>query len=595
MVYSLHEKDSILFLPTTPQEIAALKWDTLDVILINGDSYIDTPYSGIAMIGHVLLDAGYRVGVIAQPALDSDVDIARLGIPRLFWGVSSGAVDSMVANYTATLRKRRSDDFTPGGENNRRPDRAVIAYTNLIKRYFKSAAPIVLGGIEASLRRVTHYDYWSDRLRAPILFDSKADYLVYGMGEKAILELADALKNGKPTQAIRGLGYLSHNVPEGYLTLPSFEEVIADKMKFIEMFHLFYRNNDPITAKGLAQQKGDRFYVQNPPQPTLSQSELDHVYALPFARDLHPYYSAQGAVKALETIRFSIPTHRGCYGECNFCAIAVHEGRTVSSRSEESILSEANAFTQNARFKGIIQDVSGPTANMYALECSKKLSSGACEHKRCLFPEVCPVLKLDHSRQTHLLRKLREIPDVKRVFVGSGIRYDMVMADSAHGLDYLKEVTQYHTSGQMKIAPEHTDPAILHLMGKPAITTLVNFKKAFDQISHSVGKEQYLTYYLIAAYPGCSDREMKKLREFTSEKLHISPEQVQVFTPTPSTYASVMYYTEINPFTKEPLFVEKNLQRKEKQKEIVTGHFDNSLPAHKKHAPYSIQQKRSFK
>jgi uncharacterized radical SAM protein YgiQ len=593
MVYSLHEKESILFLPTTSQEVAALKWDALDVILINGDSYIDTPYSGIAIIGHVLLDAGYRVGVIAQPALDSDADIARLGTPRLFWGISSGAVDSMVANYTATLRKRRSDDFTPGGENNRRPDRAVIAYTNLIKRYFKSSVPIVLGGIEASLRRVTHYDYWSDRLRAPILFDSKADYLIYGMGEKAILELAAALKNGNSPMNIRGLGYLSHTVPEGYLTLPSFEEVTADKVKFIEMFHLFYRNNDPITAKGLAQQKGDRFYIQNPPQPTLSQPELDHLYSLPFARDLHPYYAAHGNVKALETIRFSIPTHRGCYGECNFCAIAVHEGRTVASRSEESILNEARSFTREPQFKGIIQDVSGPTANMYALECSKKLNSGACEHKRCLFPEICPLLKLDHSRQTHLLRQLREIPGIKRVFVGSGIRYDMVMADSVHGLEYLKEVTQYHTSGQMKIAPEHTDPMVLRLMGKPAVTSLVNFKKAFDQISRSAGKEQYLTYYLIAAYPGCSDREMKKLKNFASEKLHIAPEQVQVFTPTPSTYASVMYYTEMDPFTKEALFVEKNLQRKEKQKEILTGPADRRSSNHSIHHP--AQQKRSIK
>ncbi len=582
-----------MFLPTTSQEVAALKWDALDVILINGDSYIDTPYSGIAVIGHVLLDAGYRVGVIAQPALDSDADIARLGTPQLFWGISSGAVDSMVANYTATLRKRRSDDFTPGGENNRRPDRAVIAYTNLIKRYFKSSVPIVLGGIEASLRRVTHYDYWSDRLRAPILFDSKADYLIYGMGEKAILELAAALKNGNSPMNIRGLGYLSHTVPEGYLTLPSFEEVTADKVKFIEMFHLFYRNNDPITAKGLAQQKGDRFYIQNPPQPTLSQPELDHLYALPFARDLHPYYAAHGNVKALETIRFSIPTHRGCYGECNFCAIAVHEGRTVASRSEESILNEARSFTREPQFKGIIQDVSGPTANMYALECSKKLSSGACEHKRCLFPEICPLLKLDHSRQTHLLRQLREIPGIKRVFVGSGIRYDMVMADSVHGLEYLKEVTQYHTSGQMKIAPEHTDPMVLRLMGKPAVTSLVNFKKAFDQISRSAGKEQYLTYYLIAAYPGCSDREMKKLKDFASEKLHIAPEQVQVFTPTPSTYASVMYYTEMDPFTKEALFVEKNLQRKEKQKEILTGPADRRSSNHSIHHP--AQQKRSIK
>jgi len=501
-----------LFIPTTPQEIELLAWPSLDVILVSGDSYIDSSYSGIAMIGKVLLDAGFHVGVIAQPDVNSDLDIKRLGEPRLFWGISSGTVDSMVANYTATLHKRRSDDFTPGGLNSRRPDRAVIAYTNLIRRYFKNTVPILLGGIEASLRRVTHYDYWSDRLRAPILFDSKADYLLYGMGEHSIIEFAQALNNGLDPHSIRGLGYLSHTAPENYLELPSFEAVCADKKAFIQMFHTFYQNNDAITAKGLVQKKADRYYVQNPPQMPLNQAEMDKVYALPFERRQHPFYEAQGAVKALETIRFSIPTHRGCYGECNFCAIAVHEGRTVSFRSEASILREARLFTKDAAFKGIIQDVGGPTANMYAMECAKKLKSGACAEKRCLFPEVCPVIKIDHQRQIEMLKHIRQIPGIKKAFIGSGIRYDMVMADKEFGLDYLKEVTQFHTSGQMKIAPEHTDSAVLRLMGKPPINSLVRFKQAFDRLSLEAGKEQYLTYYLIAAYPGCSDREMKNKR-----------------------------------------------------------------------------------
>jgi uncharacterized radical SAM protein YgiQ len=560
-----------VFLPTTQQEIKKIGWSDLDIILISGDSYIDSPYSGIALIGKVLLDAGFRVGVIAQPDITSDIDIKRLGEPLLFWGISSGAVDSMVANYTATLHKRRSDDFTPGGLNNRRPDRAVIAYANLIRRYFKSTVPIVLGGIEASLRRVAHYDYWSDKLRAPILFDSKADYLVYGMGERSIVELAQCLRDNLDPHSIRGLGYLSHTYPEDYLVLPSFEEVCADKNLFIQMFHTFYQNNDAITGKGLAQKKADRYFVQNPPQAPLTQPEMDKFYALSFERRQHPYYEADGPVKALETIRFSIPTHRGCYGECNFCAIAVHEGRTVSSRSEASILKEAELFTQDSAFKGIIQDVSGPTANMYMLECAKKLSSGACLDKRCLFPEVCPVLKLDHSRQTNLLKKIRLIPGVKKAFIGSGIRYDMVMADKEHGLEYLSQVTRYHTSGQMKIAPEHTDPTVLRLMGKPPVNSLIRFKEAFDRLSRDAGKEQYLTYYLIAAYPGCSDREMKNLKEFATRELHIAPEQVQVFTPTPSTYASVMYYTEMDPFTSKPIFVEKSLQRKTHQKELVTA------------------------
>lgn len=560
-----------MFLPTTPQELKVLGISKLDVILVSGDSYIDSPYSGIAMIGKVLVDAGFSVGVIAQPDVNSEIDISRLGEPRLFWGISSGTVDSMVANYTATLKKRRSDDFTPGGLNDRRPDRAVIVYTNLIRHYFKNTVPIVLGGIEASLRRVTHYDYWSDRLRAPILFDSKADYLIYGMGERSILELAQALHKGTDPSSVRGLGYLSHSIPEGYLEIPSFEAVCADKSAFISMFHTFYQNNDALTAKGLAQKKGDRYYIQNPPQPPLSQIEIDKVYALPFERSQHPYYEAQGPVKALETIRFSLPTHRGCYGECNFCAITVHEGRTVSSRSEESILEEARSFTSNPAFRGTIQDIGGPTANMYALECAKKLRSGACLDKRCLFPEVCHVLKLNHQKQLSLLKKIREIPGVKHAFVGSGIRYDMVTADKEHGLEYLKEVTRYHTSGQLKIAPEHIEPVILELMGKPAVGSLTLFKHSFDRISQEAEKKQFLTYYLIAAYPGCSEKEMFNLKNYVTRELHVSPEQVQVFTPTPSTYASVMYYTETDPFTGKHLFVEKNLQRKERQKEIITG------------------------
>lgn len=569
-----------MFIPATPEEVKLLGWDQLDVILISGDTYIDSPYSGIAVIGKVLLNAGYRVGVIAQPDIQNGTEITRFGEPTLFWGVSGGAVDSMVANYTATLRKRRSDDFTPGGINDRRPDRAVIAYTNLIKRHYKSSRPIVLGGIEASLRRITHYDYWSDRLRAPILFDSKADFLLYGMAERSILELADALKNNRDPHQIRGLCYLSRNVPEGYIELPSFEETLADQDAFTRMFELFYHNNDPITARGLAQKKADRYLVQNPPSSVLSQEELDDVYALGFERMQHPFYEKQGSVKALETIQFSIPTHRGCYGECNFCAIAVHEGRTVTSRSVDSILTEARSIAAHPAFKGVINDLSGPTANMYAIECIKKTKSGACEDKRCLFPEICPVLKIDHSRQIELLQKIRQVPGVKKVFVGSGIRYDMVLSDRLRGNQYLNEIVRHHTSGQLKVAPEHSEPSILGLMGKPPVRTLTQFRDQFENLSRQAGKEQYLTYYLIAAYPGCSDREMRNLHKFVSEKLHIQPEQVQIFTPTPSTYASLMYYTEKDPFTGRKIFVEKNLHGKSRQKELVTlEHMRNPSPS----------------
>lgn len=560
-----------MFLPTTTAEIHKQGWDSLDVILVSGDTYLDTPYSGVALIGKILLANGYRVGIIAQPETNSIDDIRRLGEPKLFWGVSSGTVDSMVANYTATLRKRRSDDFTPGGQNTRRPDRAVIVYANLIRRAFKNTVPIVLGGIEASLRRITHYDYWSDKLRAPILFDSKADYLLYGMADKSILELAQALRNNHSPREMRGLAYLAKSVPQGFLELPSFEEVASDKAKFVRMFIDFYENNDAITARGLAQRKGDRYYIQNPPAFPLTTSELDEVYQAEWERAPHPFYASQGKVQALETIQFSIPTHRGCYGECNFCAIAVHEGRTISSRSEASILDEARAMVKHPDFKGIIRDLGGPTANMYQIECVKKLKSGACLDKRCIFPELCPVLKIDHTPQVELLKKIRAIPGVRKAFVGSGIRYDMVLADQKCGIAYLTEVVNHHVSGQMKIAPEHTDPYVLKMMGKPSSQALAAFRSQFEKITQSAHKDQYLTYYLIAAYPGCSDVEMQKLKAYATKNLHLSPEQVQVFTPTPSTYASVMYYTETDPATGQKIFVEKNLGKKLRQKQIVTG------------------------
>ena len=558
-----------MFLPTTPEEVKQLGWDALDVILVSGDSYIDSPFIGIAVIGKVLVNAGYRVGVIAQPDIQSPKDITRLGEPRLFWGVSGGSIDSMVANYTALKKKRRSDDYTPGGVNNRRPDRAVIVYTNLIRRFYKDTRPIVLGGIEASLRRVAHYDFWSDRVRGSILFDAKADYLLYGMAESSVLALVDALQSGADPRSISGLCYISKEKREGYLDIGDFEVVSQDKAAFIDMFHIFYRNNDPLNAKGLYQRHGDRYLVQNPPAPYQPQAELDQVYAIDFERAQHPYYEAQGKVKALETIKFSLSTHRGCYGECNFCAIAVHEGRTVRWRSQASILKEAQILTELPDFKGYIQDAGGPTANMYAIECDKKLSKGSCQGRRCLSPEICPVLKIDHTPQIELLSKLRQLKGVTKVFVASGIRYDMVLADRKHGQAYLEEVVKHHVSGQMKVAPEHSEDHILRRMGKPSKSVLLRFKERFDSLNQSLGKRQFLTYYMIAAYPGCSEKDMLKLKEFTSQQLHIFPEQVQIFTPTPSTYGSVMYYTEMDPFTREKIFVEKDAFKKERQKVIL--------------------------
>ncbi len=557
------------FIPATRSEMEQRGWKELDVILVTGDSYIDSPFIGAAVIGRVLDDAGYRVGIIAQPDINGPDDITCLGEPRLFWGVSGGSVDSMVANYTAIKRRRKSDDYTPGGVNNRRPDRAVIGYTNLIRRFFKNTRPIVLGGIEASLRRVPHYDYWSDSIRRSILFDAKADYLLYGMAEQSVLELARGLRDGGDISQIRGLCRITRNPTAGYIELEPYEKVSADKTAFIGMFHTFYQNNDPLTAVGLTQRYGDRFLVQNPPPSTPSQADLDHVYNLPYTRRQHPFYEKLGPVKALETIGASISTHRGCYGECNFCAIAVHEGRTVRWRSPTSIKAEVEKIAAAPGFKGYILDAGGPTANMYGFECGKKLESGACDDKRCLYPSICPALKINHRPQIELLREISRVPGVKKVFVSSGIRYDLILADREHGVNYLREIVRQHVSGQMKVAPEHAEDAVLEKMGKPGAQSLVEFKQLFDEFTREGGLKQFLTYYFIAAHPGCGDLEMQRLKRFTGRALRMTPEQVQIFTPTPSTYSSLMYYTGLDPFTLEPVFVEKDPARKERQKRIL--------------------------
>ncbi len=560
-----------MFLPTTREEIQKLKWDRPDVIIVTGDTYIDSPYIGAAVIGKVLLKAGFKVAIIAQPETASADDITRLGEPALFWGVTGGSVDSMVANYTPLRKFRRSDDFTPGGENARRPDRAVIAYANLIRKNFKNTKPIVLGGIEASLRRVSHYDFWDDKIRRPILFDAKADILVYGMGETAAVELAQKLKAGAGIENIRGICYISKDPVESYIQLPGHAEAASDKLKFIDMFNEFYKNNDPLTARGLCQKVDTRYLVQAPPAACLPEEKLDEIHDMDFERDVHPFYKKNGAVKALDTIKFSITTHRGCYGECNFCAIAVHQGRTVQSRSEDSIIREAQTISRIPDFKGYILDAGGPTANMYAIECDKKLKSGACRDRRCLFPRKCKKLEINHKRQIELLKKLSRVKGVKKVFVASGIRYDMILCDKTYGNEYMNEIIENHVSGQLKIAPEHTEDRVLSRMGKTGKKDLVEFKDKFYEINKKTGKKQFLTYYIIAAHPGCDESDMKKLKDFASKELHASPEQVQIFTPTPSTYSTLMYYTEKDPFTKEPVFVEKDAKKKERQKEIITG------------------------
>lgn len=559
-----------MFLPTTMEEVKKLGWTSLDIILISGDTYLDTSYNGSAVIGKWLLKKGFKVGIIAQPNIENDSDIKRLGSPNLFWAISSGCVDSMVANYTATKKRRNNDDFTPGGLNNKRPDRAVIAYTNLIQRTFKSDKKlIVLGGIEASLRRITHYDYWTNKLRRPIIFDAKADIISYGMGEKSMLELAIAIKNGEDYKNIRGLCYISKEPKENFIEIPSYEDCVKSKEKFIEAFNIFYLNCDAITAKGLYEKCGDRYLIQNPPPENFTSNELDEIYSMNFEREVHPYYAKMGSVKAMDTIKNSVTTHRGCYGECNFCAIAIHQGRTVVSRSEKSIIDEVKLLVNSKNFKGNISDVGGPTANMYNIECSKKLKLGACSDKRCLFPKKCPALKVDHKSQVDLLKKLNNIEKVKKIFIASGIRYDMILDDKKCGDQYLEELIKNHISGQMKIAPEHTEDKVLNLMGKDGKNKLKEFKNKFYEINKKFNKSQFLTYYLIAAHPGCEENDMKDLKKFASMELKVNPEQVQIFTPTPSTYSTLMYYTELDPFTGKKLFVEKDISRKQKQKDIV--------------------------
>lgn len=554
-----------------------LDWNRLDVILVTGDAYIDSPFIGIAIIGKVLVDNGYRVGIIAQPDMDSITDISRLGEPLLFWGITGGCVDSMVANYTALKKKRKQDDYTPGGYNNKRPDRAAIAYSNLVRKYFKNTRPIVLGGIEASLRRIAHYDFWSNTIRRSVLFDAKADYLLFGMAHTSIVKFAGALRDNNDPTSLNGIAFISKE--KKGKELPSFEAVQKNKGDYINSFHTFYANNDPITAQPLCQQHNDRYLVLNPPEPYSTTKQLDHIHSLGFERDLHPFYKALGPVKAISTIRFSIPTHYGCYGECNFCAISVHQGQTVRFRSEESIVNEAKAISQLKDFKGYITDLGGPTANMYGFECKKKLKQGVCQDKRCLFPETCKTLVPDHSKQIRLIEKIERLPGIKKVFISSGIRYDLILNDTRNGSAFLEKIVKDNVSGQMKIAPEHTIPHVLNLMGKQNSDLLLQFKNKFDELSQKAGKKQFLTYYLIAAHPGCNMKDMEALKKFANQKLKMTPEQVQIFTPSPSTYSTLMYYTGLDPFSMTPIWVEKDPVNKERQKKIIT---DKPLQRYKK-------------
>lgn len=567
------------FLPVSKKEMTNLGWDQADVILVSGDAYIDSPYSGVAVIGQTLAKAGYRVAILSQPDMNDSDAFKSLGEPKLFWGVSPGCVDSMVANYTASGKRRRQDDFTPGGENNRRPDRAAIIYSNAIRAAWKPSKPILIGGVEASLRRISHYDFWSDKVRRPIVCDAKADALSYGMGERTLLQFAEAIKSGRDWRDIDGLCYMVSEKnfirPPESIELPSFAEVSAatpeGKRAFVTAFKIFSENQDPITAKKLIQKVDNRYLVHNRPSAPLESKELDAIHNIKWMLDAPPSIRREGEIRALDTIRFGVTTHRGCYGECRFCAIAVHQGRRVVSRSQESIINEVKGFLTHPRFRGTVSDVGGPTANMYGFDCAKKAERGVCKNKACLFPKACPALKVNHQPQIKLLQSLRSIKGVKHVFVASGIRPDLVAVDSACGDKYIDEIVKHHVSGQLKLAPEHVVTRVLEFMGKPGVESLLKFKRKFEAANRRLGKKQFLTYYFIAAHPGCTESDMRELKRFATRELRLNPEQVQIFTPTPLTAATCMYYTGVDPVSGKHVYVASRLSEKMRQKNILTG------------------------
>lgn len=555
-----------MFLPVTKEEILELGWQKPDIIIVSGDTYIDSPFNGCAVIGNYLTINGFKVAIIAQPDINGN-EIAKLGEPTLYWAVSAGAMDSLVANYTATGKFRNEDDLTPGGINNKRPDRACMVYTNLIRRYFKNTKPIVLGGIEASLRRIVHYDLKDKKLRRSLLFDSKADILVYGMAEKTMLELSCALRDNKDFRDIKGLCYVSKEPKQNYIDIASFEECADNPGNFREMFKTFYDNSAYVNSKGLNQKHDTRYLIHNPPQDFLTQEELDKIYDMDFTREVHPCYAKQGKVKAQDTIKFSVVSHRGCCGECNFCAIAVHQGKSVISRSQKSIVKEINKLVQMPDFKGYILDIGGPTGNMYKISCKVNGFVGKCKNKKCLYPKVCENIIFSHDKQIDLLKEVSKNQKIKKVFISSGIRHDLIIADNKYGENYLNYISQNNISGQLKIAPEHICDTVLDLMGKPKQSTFLDFMNNFQYINKPLN--QFLTCYFMVAHPGCSLDDCKELVSFIKKNMNFSPEQVQVFTPTPSTVSTLMYYTGQD-MNGNNIFVEKDRNARMKQKLEIT-------------------------
>lgn len=558
------------FLPINKKEALERGWDEVDFVYVIGDAYVDHPSFGPSIISRVLEHNGFTVGMISQPDWHSTEDFMIYGKPRLGFFVSSGNIDSMVAHYTAAKKKRSDDAYTPGGKAGARPDRAVIVYCNRIREAYGDI-PIIIGGLEASLRRFAHYDYWDDKIRRSIIFDSQADLISYGMGEKQTVEIAERLRNGeniKNIRDIRGTCYVCDVIetPLSGAECPSFENVVASKREYAISCRIQQDEQDHIRGKLIKQRHGNKMLVQNPPMSPLTTEELDEIYSLPFTRNYHPSYEKLGGVPGIEEVKFSITHNRGCFGGCNFCSIALHQGRYVTSRSKESILREAELLTKLPDFKGYIHDVGGPTANFRAPSCDKQKTAGLCKGKKCLAPKVCPALKSDHSEYLDILREMRKIKGIKKVFIRSGIRYDYMLRDENE--DFFKDLIKYHVSGQLKVAPEHCSAIVLEKMGKPYIEDYVNFSKRYFELSKSVGKEQYLVPYLMSSHPGSSLKEAVELAVFL-KKRGIRPEQVQDFYPTPGTISTCMFYTGLDPYTMKEVYVAKTPKEKAMQRALL--------------------------
>lgn len=558
------------FLPINRAEMQECGFDSVDFVYVTGDAYVDHPSFGAAIITRVLESQGYKVGVLSQPNCGSTHDFTEFGKPNYGFFVSSGNIDSMVAHYTVAKKKRKTDAYTAGGVMDKRPDRAVIEYCKLIRKSYGDI-PIIIGGLEASLRRFAHYDYWDDKIRPSILFDSDADLISYGMGENQTIEIAKRLKDGESIKTItdiKGTCYAvdARNTPLYGAECPSFENVVNSKREYAISCRIQQDEQDHIRGKLLKQKHGKMMLVQNPPMPPLTRTELDWVYSLPYTREYHPSYEEFGGVPGIEEVKFSITHNRGCIGACNFCSLAFHQGRFISSRSKDSILNEIKKITEMPDFKGYIHDIGGPTANFRYPSCEKQLKAGLCKGKKCLAPTACPALKADESEYLDVLRAARNIKGVKKVFIRSGIRYDYMLQDKND--DFFKELVEHHISGQLKVAPEHCSSSVLDKMGKPHIDAYIKFSKKYFSYTNKIGKEQYLVPYLMSSHPGATLKDAIELAVFI-KKEHLHPEQVQDFYPTPGTISTAMFYTELDPYTLEPVFVAKTPHEKAMQRALM--------------------------